>query len=110
MSSARDFEAADGELGRWIDARTIKLLEDLEEHWGGGFDEARFRELVTAYLGLRGSTEALSAEDRFSLLNGAAMALLGDEYRPPSPTSEFSAPGRPQCRVQRVGLAEHRRA
>ena len=55
-------------------------------------DEARFRELVTAYLGLRGSTEALSEEDRFSLLNGAAMALLGDEYRPPSPTSEFSAP------------------
>lgn len=92
MRSARDFEASDGELGRWIDARTVELLEDLEEHWGGGFDEARVRELVTAYLGLRGSTEALSAEDRFSLLNGAAMALLGDEYRPPSPTSEFSAP------------------
>ncbi|MFC7501537.1 hypothetical protein ACOACQ_03385 [Nocardioides sp. CPCC 206347] len=92
MSSARDFEAPDGELGRWIDARTIELLEDLEEHWGGRFDEARARELVTAYLGLRGSTEALSEEDRFSLLNGAAMALLGDEYRPPSPTSEFSAP------------------
>jgi hypothetical protein len=86
MSSARDFEAADGELGRWIDARTIEMLEDLEQHWGGRFDEARVRELVTAYLGLRGSTEPLSEEDRFSLLNGAAMALLGDEYRPPSPT------------------------
>ena len=35
MSSGRDFERADGELGRWIDARTIELLEDLEEHWGG---------------------------------------------------------------------------
>jgi hypothetical protein len=92
MSSARDFEAADGELGRWIDARTLDVLEDLEEQWGGRFDEARVRELVTAYLGLRGSTAALSEEDRFSLLNGAAMALLGDEYRPPSPTSEFSAP------------------
>jgi len=68
------------------------LLVDLDEHWGGGFDQARVRELVTAYLVLRGSTEALSQEDRFSLLNGAAMALLGEEYRPPSPTSEFSAP------------------
>jgi hypothetical protein len=92
MSSARDFEAADGELGRWIDARTIELLEDPEQHWGGRFDEARVRELVTAYLALRGSAGALLEEERFSLLNGAAMALLGDEYRPPSPTSEFSAP------------------
>jgi hypothetical protein len=92
MSSARDFEEAAGERGRWIDARTIELLEDLEEHWGGRFDEARVRELVTAYLLLRESTEAPSEEDRFSLLSGAAMALLGDEYRPPSPTSEFSAP------------------
>jgi hypothetical protein len=32
MSSARDFEAPDGELGRWIDARTIEPLEDLDEH------------------------------------------------------------------------------
>ena len=92
MSSARDFEAADGELGRWIDARTIEVLEDLEQHWGCRFDEARVRELVAAFLGLRGSAEALSKEDRFSLVNGAALALLGDEYRPPSPTSEFSAP------------------
>jgi hypothetical protein len=92
MSSARDFEDAEGERGRWIDARTIELLEDLQEHFGGGFDEARVRELVTAYLLLRGSTEAPSEEDRFALLNGTAMALLGDEYRPPSPTSEFSAP------------------
>lgn len=92
MSSARDFEDAAGEPGRWIDARTTELLEDLEVHFGGRFDEARVRELVTAYLTLRGSTEALSEEDRFSLLNGAAMALLGNEYRPPSPTSEFSAP------------------
>jgi len=93
MSSAGDFEAADGELGRWIDARTLELLEDLEEHWGGRrFEEARVRELVTAWLELRGSTEALSEEDRLALLSGAAMALLGDQYRPPSPTSEFSAP------------------
>ena len=92
MSSGRDFERADGELGRWIDARTIELLEDLEEHWGGGFDESRVRELVTAFLGLRGSTAALSEEDRFALLSGAAMALLGDAYRPPSPTSELTAP------------------
>jgi len=92
MSSAGDFSVSDGELGRWIEARTIELLDDLDEHWGGRFDEARVRELVSAYLVLRGSTEALSQEDRFSLLNGAAMALLGEEYRPPSPTSEFSAP------------------
>jgi hypothetical protein len=57
MSSARDFEEAAGERGRWIDARTIELLEDLEEHWGGRFDEARVRELVTAYLLLRESTD-----------------------------------------------------
>jgi hypothetical protein len=92
MSSARDFGAADGELGRWIDARTLELLEDLEEHWGGRFDESRVREQVTAFLGLRGSTAALSEEDRLSLLCGAAMALLGEDYRPPSPTSEFAAP------------------
>jgi hypothetical protein len=41
MSSARDFEDADGEIGQWIDARTIDLLEDFEEHWGGRrFDES----------------------------------------------------------------------
>ena len=93
MSSAGDFEAADGELGPWIDARTIELLEDLEEHWGGRrFNESRVRELVTGFLMLRGSTAAMSAEERFSLLAGSAMALLGEDYRPPSPTSEFTAP------------------
>lgn len=93
MSSARDFEASEGELGRWIDARTIELLEDLKEHWRHRhFDEARVRELVTAFLCLRGSAEDMSEEDRFSLLSGSAMALLGNEYRPPSPNSEFTAP------------------
>ncbi|GAB3668724.1 hypothetical protein GCM10027596_39970 [Nocardioides korecus] len=93
MSSARDFENADGELGRWIDARTVELLEDLQEHWGGRhFDEPRVRELVTAFLTLRGSTAAMSEEGRFAFLSGAAMALLGGKYRPPSPTSEFIAP------------------
>ena len=93
MSSAPDFGDADGELARWIDARTIELLEDLEEHWGGRrFDESRVREQVTAFLRLRGSTAAMSEEDRLALLSGAAMALLGDDYRPPSPTSEFTAP------------------
>ena len=33
----------------------------------------------------------MSEEDRFALLSGSAMALLGDDYRPPSPTSEFTA-------------------
>jgi len=93
MSSARDFEDADGDLGRWIDARTIDLLEDLEEYWGGRhFAESRVRDLVTAFLVLRRSTAAMSEEDRFALLSGAAMALLGDDYRPPSPTSELTAP------------------
>jgi hypothetical protein len=52
----------------------------MEQHWGGRIDETRVRELVTADLGLRGSTEAPSEEGRFSLLDGATMALLGEEY------------------------------
>jgi hypothetical protein len=47
---------------------------------------------VTAFLTLRGSTAAMTEEDRFALLSGSAMALLGDDYRPPSQTSEFTAP------------------
>jgi hypothetical protein len=77
----------------WVEARTGDLLSDLEQSYGRRFDQDRARDLVRAFLVVRGDTELpWSEEDRDALASGAAMALLGTEYRPPSPTSTYAAP------------------
>lgn len=77
----------------WVDARTRELLADLEHRYGRGFDRDGAADLVRAYLVCRGTGAnwPWSEEDREALGSGAAMALLGKEYRPPSPTSRYAA-------------------
>jgi len=78
----------------WVDARTRDLLADLEQSYGRRFDWDRAGDLVRAFVVYRDADadEPWSKEDREALASGGAMALLGKEYRPPSPTSRYGAP------------------
>lgn len=78
----------------WVDARTRDLLYDLEHSYGRRFDQDGARDMVRAYLAFRGADAdpRWSDDDREALASGAAMTLLGKEYRPPSPMSSYGAP------------------
>lgn len=78
----------------WVEARNRELLEDLEQSYPRRFDQAKARRLVEAYLLYRGAEagQSWSKDDRDALASGAAMALLGKAYRPPSPTGTYGAP------------------
>jgi hypothetical protein len=68
-----------------IDARTIELLR-IQLHWGG-----RLRHSPRPGDGVRAAGRPRPCQGG-STLQRRSYGTSGREYRPPSPTSEFSAP------------------
>lgn len=89
-----------------IERLSDHAMTDLEGAYGRSFDRESVRMSVVDFVCLRDPTEPVSADERMQIACGAAMTLLGSDYRPPSPTSDYCAPVRPALAFDAVlGLA-----
>ena len=79
-----------------LDQIVRDVVDDLVTAYCRSFDSKRVRDNVMAYYWPSLPTETPSEEERRALVRGAALALLGSDYRPPGPDSDYPALIKPE--------------